>query len=87
MPRYLAVASYTAQGIRDLIKAGGAARRVAIANLLEGLGARLEAFYFAFGENDAYLILDVPQGRTAATISIALTASGAASIRQLWFLC
>lgn len=38
MPKYLAVASDTAEGIRGLIKAGGTARRVAVDNLLKGLG-------------------------------------------------
>jgi hypothetical protein len=64
-------------GIKGLIKAGGSARHVAVDNLLNGLGARLEAFYFAFGENNAYLILDVPDGRAAAAISMAVAASGA----------
>lgn len=86
MPRYLVVATYTAEGTRNLIRAGATACRSATANLLKHLGGRLEEFYFAFGENDAYLILDVPDGRAATTISTAVTASGAASIKTIALL-
>jgi hypothetical protein len=39
------------------LRRGVTARCVAVDNLPKGLGGRLKAFYFAFGENDAYLIL------------------------------
>jgi len=72
MPKYLAVASYTSEGIKGLTKAGGVSRRTVVDKLLKSLGGHLEAFYFAFGENDAYLILDVPDNLTAAAISLAV---------------
>jgi hypothetical protein len=56
MPKYLAMASYTSEGIKGLNKVGGTARRAVVEKLLKSLGGHLEAFYFAFGENDAYLI-------------------------------
>jgi uncharacterized protein with GYD domain len=86
MPKYLAVASYNSEGIKDLVKAGGTARRRAVEKLLKGIGGRLETFYFAFGENDAYLILDVPEGRTAAAISMAVAGCGAARIKTIALL-
>ena len=36
-----------------LIKDGGSKRRAAVETLVKGLGGRLEAFYFAYGEADA----------------------------------
>ena len=57
MPRYLAVASFTRGGNKGPDQAGGTSSHVAFANLLKGLGGRLEVFYFAFGGNDSYLIL------------------------------
>ena len=39
----------------------------------ENLGGRLEGFYFAFGENDAYVISEGPDNATAAAISLAIT--------------
>ena len=37
------------------------------------LGGRLEGFYFAFGDNDAYVISEGPDNATAAAISLAIT--------------
>src|SRR5437763_6435112 len=50
MPKYLFRASYTAEGARGLISEGGSSRVEVAARLAEGLGGRLESYYFAFGE-------------------------------------
>jgi len=47
--------------------------------LAAGLGGSLESFYFAFGETDAYVVLDLPDNRTAAAASLAVNAAGGAS--------
>ena len=73
MPKYLTMVSYTPEGIKGLVKEGGTARRRAVEKMLESLGGRLEGFYFAFGENDAYVITDGPDNATAAAISLAIT--------------
>jgi uncharacterized protein with GYD domain len=86
MPKYLAVASYTSEGIKGLTKAGGASRRTVVEKLLKSLGGHLEAFYFAFGENDAYLILDVPDNLTAAAISLAVAGAGATRMKTIELL-
>ena len=86
MPKYLAVASYTSEGIKGLTKAGGVSRRTVVDKLLKSLGGHLEAFYFAFGENDAYLILDVPDNLTAAAISLAVAGAGATRMKTIELL-
>ena len=86
MPKYLAVASYTSEGIKGLTRAGGVSRRTVVDKLLKSLGGRLEAFYFAFGENDAYLILDVPDNLTAAAISLAVAGAGATRMKTIELL-
>src|SRR6202045_5101881 len=83
MPKYLAVASYTSEGIKGLTKAGGVSRRAVVEKLLKSLGGHLEAFYFAFGENDAYLIRDVPDNLTAAAISLAVAGAGATRMKRI----
>ena len=60
MPKFLVKASYTAEGAKGIQSAGGSARRDAVARLAESLGGRLESFYFAFGETDAFVVLDLP---------------------------
>jgi uncharacterized protein with GYD domain len=77
MPKYLTVASYTAEGAKGLLKEGGTARRAAVEKLMKSLGGRLEAFYFAFGDSDAYIITDGPDNATTAALSLTVSASGA----------
>jgi hypothetical protein len=48
------------------MKEGGTARRKHMEQMLKSLGGRLEAFYFAFGENDAYVITEGPDHRSSA---------------------
>jgi uncharacterized protein with GYD domain len=79
MARFLVKASYTAEGTRGVQSGGGTARRDAVAKMAEGLGGSLETFYFAFGDTDAYVILDLPDNRTAAAASIAVNTAGGAT--------
>jgi uncharacterized protein with GYD domain len=81
MPKYLVTVSYTAEGTRGLLKDGGTKRRQAAEAALKSVGGRVEAFYFAFGEHDAYLILDVPDHASMAAASMTIGASGAVRIR------
>lgn len=46
---------------------------------MRGLGGTVEAFYFAFGESDAYVIADLPDNVSAAAVASAVGASGALS--------
>ena len=79
MAKYLVKASYTAEGATGVQRAGGVSRRDAVAKMAEGLGGSLESFYFAFGDTDAYVILDVPDNRAAAAASIAVNTAGGAA--------
>jgi len=47
--------------------------------MAEDLGGSVESFYFAFGETDAYVVLDLPDNRSAAAASMAVNAAGAAT--------
>jgi uncharacterized protein with GYD domain len=77
--KYLVKASYSAEGAKGVQSGGGGARRDAVARMAEGLGGKMESFYFAFGDTDAYVVLDLPDNRTAAAASIAVNTSGGAS--------
>jgi uncharacterized protein with GYD domain len=82
MPKYLMEASYTTEGAKGLAKEGGSSRRKAIDETLKGLGGKVEAFYFAFGTPDVYLIIDVPDAVTAAAVSLAVNQSGAVQLKS-----
>jgi uncharacterized protein with GYD domain len=60
MPKYLLKASYNAEGVRGVMKEGGTKREAAARALVESLGGKIEAFYFAHGEADAIVICDFP---------------------------
>jgi uncharacterized protein with GYD domain len=79
MAKFLVKASYTTEGVKGVQSAGGTSRRDAVAAMAEGLGGRLESFYFAFGETDAYVILDLPDNQAAAAASIAVNTAGGAT--------
>jgi uncharacterized protein with GYD domain len=77
--KFLIKASYTAEGTKGVQSAGGTSRRDAVAKMAESLGGSLESFYFAFGETDAYVVMDLPDNRSAAAASIAAAAAGGAT--------
>jgi uncharacterized protein with GYD domain len=79
MAKFLVRASYTKESGKGLQSAGGTSRRDAVAKMAEGLGGSLESFRFAFGETDAYVVMDLPDNKTAAAASIAVNASGGAT--------
>jgi|SRR5579871_2471438 len=81
MPKYLVRASYTAEGTKGLLKDGGTGRRRAVEELLASIGGTLEAFYFTFGEDDAILIIDLPDNEAALAIGFAVRASGMVASR------
>ena len=86
MPKFLVKASYTTEGVKGVQSAGGTSRRDAVAKMAEGLGGRLESFYFAFGETDAYVVLDLPDNKTAAAASIAVNSAGGATSQVIVLL-
>ncbi len=86
MAKYLVIASYTAEGARGLLSDGGTARRDAVAKTVAGLGGQIESFYFSFGSDDAFVVLDLPDNVTAAAIGLAVSASGTVSTRTVVLL-
>jgi uncharacterized protein with GYD domain len=81
MPKYLLHANYTKEGAQGLAREGGSRRAATVGALVESVGGRMEAFYYAFGDVDAYVIVDVPDEVTAAAMALAVNASGAVTLR------
>ena len=86
MPKYLIQASYTAEGVKGLLKDGGSKRRAAAEDAIKGLGGKLEAFYFAFGDTDVFAIAEAPDNVSAAAVSLAVNASGAVQTKTIVLL-
>ncbi len=60
MAKYLIQANYVGEGIKGLLKEGGSSRRAAVEKLAESLGGTIEAYYYAFGDTDLFVIADMP---------------------------
>ena len=76
MPKYLLKVSYTAEGVKGLMKVGGSARREAADAAVKSVGGRLESMYYAFGEDDVYAIVEGPDNASMAAAAMAISATG-----------
>ena len=85
MPKYMIQASYTADGTKGVMKEGGTKRRATVEANVKAAGGTVEAFYFAFGEADAFVIVDLPDNASAAALSMAVNASGAVAFEDSRF--
>jgi uncharacterized protein with GYD domain len=83
MSKYLICANYVNQGVKGLLKEGGSARREAINKLVESLGGKVECMYYAFGDIDSYVVADMPNNASAASISLAVNATGLAAVKTI----
>jgi uncharacterized protein with GYD domain len=81
MPKFLIDASYTTEGVKGVQSSGGTARVEAVSKAVEGLGGRVESFYFAFGDRDVYVVVDLPDNESAVALAIAVGSSGMVDIR------
>jgi uncharacterized protein with GYD domain len=70
MPKFLFKASYSPDGLRGLMKEGGSARRANLEKVVAGVGGRLEAFYYAYGDTDVYGISDLPDAAAGIALSL-----------------
>ncbi len=83
MPKYLVQASYVGEGLKGLIKEGGSSRRDTVARVIEGMGGKLETFYYAFGDFDVLGIADMPDSVSALAFSLAVNASGGINAKTI----
>ena len=86
MPKYLITGGYTQAGIKGVLGEGGSARRAAVENVATSVGGTVEAFYFAFGGDDFYVTVDLPNNEAAAAVAMTVAASGAVTPRTVVLL-
>ena len=81
MAKYLLQANYVGEGIKGLLKEGGTSRRTAAEKAIKSLGGTVEAFYYAFGETDVYVIAELPDNVSMAALALTVSASGAVTAK------
>lgn len=74
MGTYIALLDYTEQGIRNI--KNSPQRADEFNKLAERAGARVVSQYWTIGSHDGVVILEAPDDETAASILLALGASG-----------
>ena len=83
MPKFMAKAHYSADGARALMKEGGSSRVAAVTKAAKAIGGKVESFYFAYGGDDAFVIVDVPNEAAGLALSLAVNASGSVTLEMV----
>jgi uncharacterized protein with GYD domain len=80
MPKYLMKVRYSGEGLAGVMKEGGSARRAVADDIAKQAGGAVESFHFAFGDDDAFVICDLPDNRAAANLAMTVSASGRVAV-------
>jgi uncharacterized protein with GYD domain len=86
MAKFLVIANYTSEGVKGVLKTGGTARRDAVEKTIAGEGGTVESFHFAFGADDAYVVVDMPDNVAAAAVAMAVSSTGLVGCRVVVLL-
>lgn len=86
MAKYLIEATYTAEGAKGLLAEGGSKRKEAVESAINGMGAVVECFYYAFGDTDLVVIVDAPDAVSVAAINLQVAAAGGARTKTTTLL-
>ena len=80
MSKYLLKVYYSSAGAAGVAEKGGTIRSELVGKMAADVGASLDALYFAFGDTDAYAIVDAPSDEVMAGIALRINSSGATKI-------
>ena len=86
MARYLFIANYASEGIKGVRSKGGTARRTAIEKAVADLGGRVDTFDFAFGADDVYTVIELPDTKAAAALALTVNADARTRVRTVCLL-
>jgi uncharacterized protein with GYD domain len=80
MKKYLIKGAYNSDGTKGLIQEGGSGRKAAIEKMLEGMGGKMESFYYGFGEEEVYVIVELPDDISATAVGLTVNGAGLVKI-------
>jgi uncharacterized protein with GYD domain len=81
MPKYLIQVNYVGDGVKGVLKDGGSKRRAVTDKLFKSLGGSIEAYYYAFGDTDLYIIGEFPTHAAATACVLTVTATGTIAVK------
>jgi uncharacterized protein with GYD domain len=76
MKKYLIKGTYNADGTKGLLQEGGSGRKNAVEKMLAEVGGKMESFYYAFGEDDVFVIVELPDDISAVAVGLKVNAAG-----------
>ncbi len=82
MKKFLIRGTYNPNGTQGLLEEGGTGRKDAVEKMLQAVGGSVESFYYAFGEYDIYLIVELPDDISAAAVGLRVNAAGLVRINM-----
>jgi uncharacterized protein with GYD domain len=80
MPKFLLRGRLNTDGVKGVLKEGGSGRREAIEKAIVSAGGTMECFYYTFGDEDSFVICDMPDNSSAAAIALHASSSGTMSV-------
>lgn len=83
MPKFMIKASYTAEGLKGLKKDKASGREKAVAAACVALGGKLDAFYYALGDDDLFVVVDLPSHLQVTSLCVTVGATGMVSTRSV----
>ena len=86
MPKFLWHGSYSERGAKALVEEGGSKRRAGVEEAVKAMGGTLDAMYWAFGDDDYYAIVDLPDIVSGAAVSLATAVAGAVRVKTVVLL-
>jgi uncharacterized protein with GYD domain len=86
MAKFLWHGYYTERGAKALAEEGGTKRRAGVEQAVTAMGGTLEVMYFAFGDDDYYAIVDLPDNVSGAAVSLATALAGAVRLKTVVLL-
>jgi uncharacterized protein with GYD domain len=81
MPKYLIRVNYVGEGIKGLLKEGGTARRTAVDKAVASVGGSVESFYYAIGDTDCYVIVEMPDQASMAALVLTIASTGTVTLK------
>ena len=76
MAKYLALFGFTSEAVIQFV-VNPSDREAVVRRLVESVGGSLESYYWMFGQHDGVAIVEMPDARTHAAVTLALMSSGA----------
>jgi uncharacterized protein with GYD domain len=78
MPHYLIEAAYKDSAARAMIQ-NPQNRSEVVRKTCESLGGKMHSFFFAFGDYDAVVIVELPNNQAAMSVALAVGSAGGLS--------